>query len=371
MVNDNRYSENAESQSVNTKRSVNDSNTVGSVNKKISGNIKDTKSDYRYMGLPSLAVDYLRYLDIVKNRSSLTVKEYAINLRLFFRFMKRSRHEVSDEISDDEIFLEDIDINYIKTITLDDAYIFLAYCKNERDNSAKSRSRKISCLRGFFKYLSVQMKKLDENPMQELSLPKLDKTLPKYLTLEQSRTLLENTYSGKFKERDYCIVTFFLNCGLRLSELVGINLSDIVNSDGNYVLTVTGKGSKQRIVYLNSACQSALKDYLKVRDAEKVKTDKDALFLSRHNKRISPRTVQHIIEICFEKAGLSGQGFSTHKLRHTAATLMYQYGNVDILELKEILGHENLSTTEIYTHTADEQLQKAMDANPLSKVKKS
>lgn len=327
-------------------------------------------NDYRYMGLPDNAVAYLRYLDVVKNRSALTVHEYAFNLRLFFRFIKRDRNEVSDNTPDNEIYLEDIDIDYIKTITLDDAYNFLVYCKNERDNSAVSRSRKISCLRGFFKYLSVQMKLLDENPLEELSLPKIEKNLPKHLTLEQSLLLLENSNDGKFKERDYCIVTFFLNCGLRLSELVGINLSDIADIDGNYVLTVTGKGAKQRIVYLNSACQNALKDYLKVRNTDKVKNDKDALFLSGQYKRISPKTVQHIINTRLEKAGLSGQGFSTHKLRHTAATLMYQYGNVDVLELKEILGHENLSTTQIYTHTSDEQLKKAMNANPLNKVKK-
>lgn len=324
--------------------------------------------DYREIGLPQSSIEYLRYLDVVKNRSSLTIQEYALDLRTFFYFIKRDRNEIPDEISDDNIKINDIDVNYLRSITLEDAYKFLVYCKNERNNSATSRSRKISCLKGFFKYLTVQMKLLDENPMQELNVPKQDSKLPKYLTLEQSLQLL-NSVSGKFKERDYCIITFFLNCGLRLSELVGINLSDIKDNNGDTVLSVMGKGSKQRIVYLNKACRDALKSYLAVRPNDNVK-DKDALFLTRSNQRISPKTVQYIIKSCLKNAGLDEQGFSTHKLRHTAATLMYQYGDVDVLTLKEILGHENLGTTQIYTHVADEQLHKAIDSNPLSNVKR-
>ena len=156
-----------------------------------------------------------------------------------------------------------------------------------------------------------------------------------------------------------------MNCGMRLSELVSINYSDIKPDN---TIIITGKGNKQRTVYLNNACLNAIKDYMKVRPVDSVK-DKDALFLSNRKTRISPKTVQHIVDEYLEKSGLSGQGFSTHKLRHTAATLMYQYGHVDVLQLKEILGHENLSTTEIYTHVVDEQLRSAVDSNPLNKVK--
>lgn len=200
--------------------------------------------------------------------------------------------------------------------------------------------------------------------MQDLESPKIKKSLPKYLSLEQAVSLLESV-DGKNKERDYCILVLFMNCGMRLSELVSINYSDIKPDN---TIIITGKGNKQRTVYLNDACVSAIKDYMKVRPVDGVK-DKEALFLSNRKTRISPKTVQHIVDEYLEKSGLSGQGFSTHKLRHTAATLMYQYGHVDVLQLKEILGHENLATTEIYTHVVDEQLRSAVDSNPLNKVK--
>ena len=202
---------------------------------------------------------------------------------------------------------------------------------------------------------------VDSSPLSDLDTPKINKTLPKHLTLEQSRMLL-NCIDGDHKERDFCILTLFLNCGLRLSELVGLNLNDIFD-DGK--MNVTGKGNKQRIVYLNNACVQALKSYLKVRPHEGVK-DRDALFISRNKQRISKRTVQHIVYQYLDKSGLSNQGFSAHKLRHTAATLMYQYGEVDVLLLKEILGHENLSTTQIYTHVSNEQIKNALSNNPLN-----
>lgn len=208
------------------------------------------------------------------------------------------------------------------------------------------------------------MKLLDENPMQELDSPKLKKSLPKYLTLEQSLTLL-GCVDGKYKQRDYCIITLFLNCGIRLSELVSLNVRDI--RDDNTV-RITGKGNKERLIYLNTACAGAIEKYLTVRPADGIK-DKEALFISRNRRRINQRTVQNIVNNFLKKANLDGQGFSVHKLRHTAATLMYQYGDVDILLIKDILGHENLSTTEIYTHIVDKQLKDAVESNPLSQVK--
>ena len=220
-------------------------------------------------------------------------------------------------------------------------------------------------MKAFFKYLTNQTKLLEENPLRELERPNIKKSLPKYLTLEQSLNLL-GCVDGANKERDYCILTLFLNCGLRLAELVSLNCSDI--RDDN-TMKVTGKGNKERTIYLNDACISAIKAYLKVRP-KITNSDRNALFVSRHKQRISPKTVQHIVKVFLEKSGLANQGLSTHKLRHTAATLMYQHGKVDVLLIKEILGHENLSTTEIYTHIASDQLKNAVDANPLSKVER-
>ncbi len=319
-----------------------------------------------YTEYPSIVADFLRYLEVIKNKSPLTVQEYAMDLRTFFRFLKMSRKLAPVSIPFDQIDITDLDIAFVRTVSISDAYAFLSYCKNERHNSAKTRSRKVSSIRGFFKYLTLQKKLLEENPMQELDTPKQKKTLPKYLTLDQSIALL-NHIDGKNKERDFCIITFFLNCGMRLSELVGLNLSDIQDEE---TIRVTGKGDKERILYLNQACRDALRAYLKVRPVDGVR-DKNALFLSNRLQRISPKTVQHIVYTFLEKAGLSGQGLSVHKLRHTAATLMYQHGKVDVLVLKEILGHENLGTTEIYTHIMDDQIKAAIDANPLHAQKPS
>lgn len=317
-----------------------------------------------FVDLPPLVREFLQYLEIIKNKSSLTIIEYASDLRTFFRFMKISRGLVPPNADFDEIDISDIDIGFIRTVTLNDAYEYLSFCRNERDNSAATRSRKVSSLRTFFKFLDVQKALLDNNPMRELDTPKIKKALPKYLTLEQSLDLL-NCIDGKYKERDYCIITLFLNCGLRLSELVSLNYRD-VRDDGT--MRVTGKGNKERTIYLNQACMDAIKEYMKVRPVDGV-VDKNALFLSSRRQRISPKTVQHIVYENLEKAGLSGLGLSTHKLRHTAATLMYQHGDVDVLVLKEILGHENLGTTQIYTHIIDEQLKQAANANPLANVK--
>ena len=314
--------------------------------------------------LPILLKEFLQNIYVVKNKSTLTVEEYCLDNKLFLKFLKKERGLVPTTLPMEEIDIRDIDLPFLKKVTLNDAYKFLSYCKDERKNDAASRARKVASIRAFFKYLSVQQKLLDENPMEELETPKKKKSKPKYLTLEESLRLLDSVDS-KFKERDYCILVLFLNCGLRLSELVSINYKDIRD---NNTLYITGKGNKERTIYLNQACLDALKNYMAVRPVDGV-IDKDALFLSSRLKRISPKTVQHIVYENLEKAGLEGRGLSTHKLRHTAATLMYQYGDVDVLVLKDILGHENLGTTEIYTHIVDEQLKKASERNPLANVK--
>ncbi len=319
--------------------------------------------------LPLSVREFLNYLSVIKNKSQLTVLEYASDLRLFFRFLLLYRNKVEPDTDFDSIDISEIDLELVKTITIQDAYAFLSYCKDERNNDSASRARKASSLRAYFKYIAVKTKQIDENPLQELESPKHKKALPKYLTLDESISLL-NSIDGTYKERDYCMVTLFLNCGLRLSELVNLNYSDI-RSDNS--IRITGKGNKERVIFLNEMCINAVSDYMKVRPVDGVK-DKNALFLSRTKSRISPKTVQYIIKTLLEKAGLGGQGFSTHKLRHTAATLMYQQGDVDVLLIKEILGHENLATTEIYTHIVDDQLKDAINSNPLNnslKIKKT
>lgn len=318
--------------------------------------------------LPPLVREFANHELAIKNKSDLTVDEYVLDLTLFFRYLKMREAENSGYPAPDfeKIDISGLDIDFFRKITLADAYAFLSYCKSERDNDAAARARKTSSIRAFFRYLCVQQKLLDENPMQELETPKKKKAQPKYLTLEESLQLLA-AVDGPYKERDYCILTLFLNCGLRLSELVSIDYTDIKD---NNTLVVTGKGNKERTVYLNEACMHAIKQYMAVRPVDKVKQkDKSALFLSSRFQRISPKTVQHMVYGYLEKCGLGDRGLSVHKLRHTAATLMYQHGHVDVLVLKEILGHENLGTTEIYTHLVDEQLKKASDLNPLANVK--
>lgn len=313
--------------------------------------------------LPQLVQEYLTYLEAVKGQSELTVLEYASDLRTFFRYAKRKKLMLSSDIPDDQIDLRDIDLDFIRSIKLNDAYMYLIYCKNERNNNEATRARKVIAIRRFYYYICEKCGYLSDNPMKTLDTPKIKKSQPKYLTFEESEKLL-SVIDGKFKERDYAIITLFLNCGLRLSELVSINYNDI-RDDG--ALVVTGKGNKERMLYLNQACVNAVAAYMKVRPRDGVKDR--ALFLSSRNKRISPKTVQHLVYTYLDKAGLGDRGLSVHKLRHTAATLMYQQGHVDLLVLKEILGHENLGTTEIYTHIASDAVQKAVNANPLAKEK--
>ncbi len=314
---------------------------------------------------PPIIKDYLFYLQTVKEKSQKTVDEYYIDLRTFFRFIKQQRDLVSPELPFEEIKIDDVDIELVRSVTLQDAYEFMNYAKVDRHNNSSTRLRKSSALRGFFNYLCVKKGLLANDPLKELETPKQKKSLPKYLTLEQSIELLESV-DGPHKERDYCIITLFLNCGLRLSELVGLNVSDIRTDN---TARVIGKGNKERIIYLNDACITAIKDYLTIRPVDRLK-DRNALFISNQMKRMSPKTVQALVYKYLEKIGLDSQGYSCHKLRHTAATLMYQHGNVDIRVLKEILGHENLGTTEIYTHLSSEQMETAANSNPLSKVNK-
>lgn len=320
-------------------------------------------SDYK--DCPAPVQDYLRYSETIRGLSPRTVNGYYIDLRTFFKFLVLNRGLVASDTELSKIAINELDIAFIKSITKEEVYDFLYYVTRERENSSASRARKLSSLKGFFKYLTIKTGQLERSPVDDIESPAQKKRLPKYLTLDESIDLLNNIQSD-FYERDYCIITLFLNCGMRLVELVGLDVSDLHGE----TMRVVGKGNKERTVYLNAACQAALENML----AERLKMpnlkDKSALFVSKKTgKRLSARRVQQIVNGCLESAGLSGKGYSVHKLRHTAATLMYQHGNVDLLALKEILGHADVSTTEIYTHLNSARLKEAADASPLAGVK--
>ncbi|MBQ3136089.1 MAG: tyrosine recombinase XerC [Clostridia bacterium] len=316
--------------------------------------------------LPDLVNEYISELSIVKGRSSQTVNEYLSDLRLFFRFLvsKKKSLQSPDEL-EKNYDMSYIGVDFISEITLKDVNEFLIYCASDRSNNTTTRSRKASSIRGFFRYVADKMHYIASNPVSQLEVAKKKKELPRYLTLDESIKLLDSV-QGPNKTRDYCILTLFLNCGLRLAELVGLNVRDINLSEKTMI--VTGKGNKQRKIYLNKACVDALEAYLEIRPKDRLKgDDRNALFISRLNKRIGRQAVQLMVYHYLEVIGLDGQHYSCHKLRHTAATLMYQHGNVDVLVLKEMLGHEAIATTEIYTHLENKQLREAAKRNPLSK----
>ncbi len=312
--------------------------------------------------LPSAAIDFITYMETIKGNSKKTIEAYSYDLMLFFKFMKIRKNIVHEDTEFDEININDIDDYFLRTIGLNDLYSFISYTAKERNNYNYARARKVACLRSFFKYLHGKSKIIDTNPAIELEPPKISIRQPLHLSLDDSKTLLKSV-DGPYKERDYAILILFLNCGLRLSELVGIN-TDSIKDD---ILRVIGKGNKERTIYLNKACINAINEYLKVRDCNDIKeSDKKALFISRNKQRISPRTIQVIVKKYLKAAGLDDKKYSTHKLRHTAATLMYKHGNVDIRALQQILGHKSVATTQIYTHIDDERLRQAMKSNPLS-----
>ena len=330
-------------------------------------------NDYRTEA-PQILRDFLAYHENIKAHSKRTVDEYFLDLRNFFRYLKQSRDPALAGKPLDEIGILDVDLDFVSKVTLTDIYGYMTYLSRDRARfhnsrntdyglSAASRARKIATIRSFYQYLTNKMHLLRENPVKDLDSPKLRKSLPKYLTLDESVQLLDSV-SGKNQERDYCILTLFLNCGLRISELVGLNLRDIQDD----ALRVLGKGNKVRIIYLNDACQSALRQYLAVRRPITGR-DADALFLSAQNERMSRSTVHAMVKKRLAEAGIDASEYSSHKLRHTAATLMLQNG-VDVRAVQEVLGHDHLNTTEIYTHIDNESLRIAAKANPLSHVKK-
>ncbi len=317
---------------------------------------------------------FLDYSTTILNKSPNSIKEYNYDLAMFLKFIKIHFH-LTKETDFSKIEIKDLQFDVIKKIELDDIHAFLGYLTTTYHSKAATRARKISTIRIFFKYLSQDASQkflLDHNPALNLKTPKKDKRLPKYLSLDDSKRLLDaaSNEDNRNHERDYAIITLFLNCGMRLSELVGININDIDFSECK--LTVIGKGNKERTIYLNNACMKAISSYLQVRPKQGVKHDsknsEKALFLSERKERISNRTVQYVVNKELMQAGLDSRKYSVHKLRHTAATLMYQYGEVDIRALQELLGHESISTTEIYTHVNSDQVRSAVERNPLANL---
>ena len=317
--------------------------------------------DYRTEA-STLLCNFLAYHETIQAHSQKTVDEYFLDLRTFFRYLKIEKGLVPRTAEFDDISIQDVDLDLVRSVTLTDVYSFMNYLSRDRGLGPAGRARKIAAIRSFYKYLTNKAKLLQENPVQDLDSPRLKKSLPRYLSLDQSIQLLESV-DGENKERDYCILTLFLNCGVRISELVGLNLTDVQGEQ----LRVLGKGNKERIVFLNDACIRAIEDWLAVRPAVAA-SDKNALFITRRHTRMTTDAVHYMVKQRLKKAGLDASQYSSHKLRHTAATLMLQNG-VDVRTLQEVLGHENLNTTQIYTHVDNEDLRIAARANPLGKLK--
>lgn len=326
----------------------------------------------RYSDCPQILREFLIYHENIKGQSQLTISEYYLDLRMFLRFVKLMRNDMPMSTQLGDIDIKDVDLAFVKEIDTSDIFDFLSYLANDRavnpDSSApdygispSARARKLSSIKSFYKYLTVRTKQLEENPVAELEYPKLRKSLPKYLTMEQSSALLK-AVSGQNEKRDYAILMLFLNCGIRRSELVGLNLTDVYEDR----IRVVGKGNKERFVYFGTACRKAIDAYLEERN-QRVLTDNRALFGSRDNNRISVTAVHRLVKKALLQAGLDSTQFSAHKLRHTAATMMLS-GGVDVKTVQEVLGHENLNTTQIYTHIENTELKIAAEANPLSKL---
>lgn len=319
---------------------------------------------------PLILIDYLNYLKSIKGLSKSTIKEYTYDLEAFIEFQlirklyNNDRQDYMDNFNPSKIN-EYANENFFENLNIQDFYAFLSYLDNHKNDTATTRSRKISAIKSFYKYMYSEIEIIDNNVADKLTNPKISQRQPIYLTLNETEILLATISKEQnefLRARDMAIVFTFLTTGMRLSELVSIDLSD-VNKDN---FKIIGKGNKERTVYLTSNCQELINIYI-IKRSEYLKDDSiNALFVSTRKKRISNRTVQATIDKYLEKAGFDTKIYSTHKLRHTAATLMYKYGNVDIRALKDILGHASVSTTQIYTHLDDDDLKDAVNKNPLS-----
>ena len=322
-------------------------------------------ANYNTSDNPEYINEYLVHLRVVKMLSERTIQEYYFDIRLFLKYIRAVQTDTDLDIEDMKI--SDVTPDDLKKISVTDIYNFIFYTSDERHNKDRARYRKISALRSFFKYLTKVAHLVDADPMRDIEVPSPKSSMPRFLSLNESMRLL-NASDNSESVRNYCIITLFLNCGMRLSELVGINISDVDFYENR--MRVLGKGRKERMVYLNNACVESINNYLAVRNENHKADSEPALFISNRGTRISKRRVQQIVEETLKLAGLDGKGLSTHKLRHTAATLMYQYGDADVLTLKELLGHSSTATTEIYTHLNDERVRNAVENNPLANINK-
>lgn len=324
-----------------------------------------------YQDCPQVLREFLSYHETIKGQSKRTVSEYYLDIRMFLRFVKLMRNELPVNTPLEDVPIKDVDLDFVRSISSTEVFDFLSFLANDRvpegshDDpgiGSAARARKLSAIKSFYNYLSVSTKQIKENPVKDIEFPKLRRSLPKYLTLEESTTLLK-AVSGPNQKRDFAILMLFLNCGIRRSELVGLNLTDVYDDR----IRVVGKGNKERIVYMGASCRKAIDEYLVERN-KIVLSDNRALFGSRDKNRISVTAVHRLVKKHLLEAGMDSTQFSAHKLRHTAATLMLSNG-VDLKTLQEVLGHENLNTTQIYTHVESTELKIAAEANPLSKIK--
>ena len=324
-----------------------------------------------FRSFPRFLRDYANYLSAVEGKSEKTICEYLLDLRTFFRYYIMDRDDLDIPIEELEaISISDLTMSDVAKIDTQIIVNFIAYTRNERKNNSSTRNRKLSAIKSFFRHMHNKKHYIDRNPAADIDGIQKSKTLSKYLTVDEAVRLLEAVNSdteSKTRQRDYSIIALFLNTGMRLSELVGLNVESF-DPEITFV-KVLGKGSKERIIYLNNAARDAVISYLRQRlDPRFIHTSDHAFFLSARQQRISPKTIQWMVNKYLDLAGLGSKGYSVHKLRHTAATLMYQSGKVDIRVLKDILGHEQLNTTQIYTHLVSKNLEEAMDKNPLSDV---
>ena len=327
---------------------------------------------HKYSDCPQILRDFLIYHETIKGQSALTIHEYYLDLRMFLRFVRLMRNDMPMNAILEDIPIKDIDIPFLAAVTTSEVFDFLSYLATDRTANPESpapdygispaaRARKLSAIKSFYKYLTVRTRILQDNPVADIEYPKIRKSLPKYLTMDQAKALLQ-AVEGPNQIRDYAILMIFLNCGIRRSELVGLNITDVYEDR----LRVVGKGNKERIVYFGVPCRKAIDAYLEQRK-KLILTDNRALFGSRNGNRISVTAVHRLVEKALKQAGLDATQFSAHKLRHTAATMMLS-GGVDVKTVQEVLGHENLNTTQIYTHIESTELKIAAEANPLSKL---